>query len=248
MILSLLLSAIVLHYAISLLLTFYPNLIHTKKGIKLERLRKCENNGLVYTMIHRGGPFYHLENTMAAFRFSEENKACALELDVHMTKDNKLVVFHDDELDRVFNKRIDVMDALHSDFKDPAESIPIHFNYKRRFKTEGIQFNQPTHPTLEEVLRGFPSQEVSIDLKNITQRGIDELERTLKVTGSARRCMIAINDSDLRREFMQKFPEASYFFITADAYKIFGAFFTGLLPYVTFEGDIVGLPFYTKAY
>ena len=40
------------------------------------------------------------ENTMAAFELAVELGADALELDLHLTRDNELVVIHDDTLDR----------------------------------------------------------------------------------------------------------------------------------------------------
>lgn len=52
---------------------------------------------------HRGASGYTPENTMAAFRKAIELGANAIELDVHMTKDRKLVVIHDEKVDRTTN-------------------------------------------------------------------------------------------------------------------------------------------------
>jgi glycerophosphoryl diester phosphodiesterase len=45
-----------------------------------------------------------IENTVGAFKKSI-NKGYAIELDLHLTKDNKIVVFHDDKLDRLTNEK-----------------------------------------------------------------------------------------------------------------------------------------------
>lgn len=42
------------------------------------------------------------ENSLAAFKSAIEN-GFALEIDIHVTKDNKIVIFHDDDLKRVCN-------------------------------------------------------------------------------------------------------------------------------------------------
>lgn len=47
---------------------------------------------------HRGGAGLWPENTMAAFRRAMEAGADGIELDVHLTKDGKLVVHHDESL------------------------------------------------------------------------------------------------------------------------------------------------------
>jgi glycerophosphoryl diester phosphodiesterase len=49
---------------------------------------------------HRGASGYAPENTMAAFRLAHELGADGVEFDVHMSADDRLVVIHDDTLDR----------------------------------------------------------------------------------------------------------------------------------------------------
>ena len=49
---------------------------------------------------HRGVPHIAPENTMASFRKAAELGAEGLETDVHKTKDGKLVLIHDEKLDR----------------------------------------------------------------------------------------------------------------------------------------------------
>ena len=45
---------------------------------------------------HRGASSYAPENTMAAFDLALQMGAAHLELDVHLTSDDHLVVIHDD--------------------------------------------------------------------------------------------------------------------------------------------------------
>lgn len=45
-----------------------------------------------------------IENTLEAFK-KAMNKGYSIELDLHLTKDKKIVVFHDDTLDRLTDKR-----------------------------------------------------------------------------------------------------------------------------------------------
>lgn len=50
---------------------------------------------------HRGACGYEPENTMEAFALAVEQGADGIELDVQLTKDGKLVIFHDETIDRM---------------------------------------------------------------------------------------------------------------------------------------------------
>lgn len=50
---------------------------------------------------HRGASGYAPENTLPAFELAVSQKADGVELDVQLTKDGKLVVIHDERIDRV---------------------------------------------------------------------------------------------------------------------------------------------------
>lgn len=52
---------------------------------------------------HRGSKGTHPENTLAAFQRSVELGVDGIELDVHLTKDQQLVVIHDERLERTTN-------------------------------------------------------------------------------------------------------------------------------------------------
>jgi len=52
---------------------------------------------------HRGAMDTHPENTLAAFREAVRLGAHMIELDVHMTKDEHLVILHDETVDRTTN-------------------------------------------------------------------------------------------------------------------------------------------------
>jgi glycerophosphoryl diester phosphodiesterase len=55
----------------------------------------------VEIIAHRGASYDAPENTMAAFRLGYEQGADGVELDIHLTKDNKVVVLHDFDTGRV---------------------------------------------------------------------------------------------------------------------------------------------------
>ena len=69
------------------------------------------------------------ENSILAFKSAIE-KNYAIEFDINITKDNQIVVFHDDDLNRLCNKKEKIKDVTYAFFKDlklyeSDEKIPL---------------------------------------------------------------------------------------------------------------------------
>ncbi len=69
------------------------------------------------------------ENTLSSFKNALKN-GYPIELDVHLTKDNKVIVFHDSNLKRLFNNKKKVKNLTYEElikYKYPSslESIPL---------------------------------------------------------------------------------------------------------------------------
>lgn len=54
---------------------------------------------------HRGASAYEPDNTMEAFELAHKMGADGIELDVRLTSDGQMVIFHDNTLDRMTNMR-----------------------------------------------------------------------------------------------------------------------------------------------
>jgi glycerophosphoryl diester phosphodiesterase len=66
---------------------------------------------------HRGAKAYETENTLDSFRKAIELGANAVELDVRISSDGKLVISHDENLNRVFNKDVRLNEATLKELK-----------------------------------------------------------------------------------------------------------------------------------
>lgn len=90
---------------------------------------------------HRGASSDYPENTMLSLKEGINSGAKGLEIDVHKSKDNKLVVIHDEDIERTFMGK-----GLVKDFT--LEELKAFKNRKKLFRD-----NEECHiPTLEEVL------------------------------------------------------------------------------------------------
>ena len=68
-----------------------------------------------YIYAHRGACGYAPENTLDAFKLAADMNADGVELDVHFTKDGKVVVIHDEKIDRTSNGQGAVLDYTYEE-------------------------------------------------------------------------------------------------------------------------------------
>jgi glycerophosphoryl diester phosphodiesterase len=156
----------------------------------------------VLNIAHQGGEDEFPSNTMYAFKHSVKAGADMLELDVGVTKDNKVVVMHDTTLDRTTNghgtiashtlKQIRKLDA---GYWFAGGKAPYDHKAKRHpFRGKGL-----TVPTLQEVIKAFPKTPINVEIKGRTKaekpaeylRNADVLARLLK--NSPRRDIIVVS-------------------------------------------------------
>jgi len=71
---------------------------------------------------HRGARAYELENTLASFARAIELGANAIELDVRISKDERLVISHDDDLKKIYGKDVRIGEATLAELKQLTEN------------------------------------------------------------------------------------------------------------------------------
>lgn len=106
---------------------------------------------------HRGASRQAPENTMPAFIKALELGAGGLELDVHLSSDGRLVVIHDEQVDRTSNGTGFVKDMSFSELKE----LDFGSWFSARYKDARI-------PGLEEVLKLIDKWDgiLNIEIKN----------------------------------------------------------------------------------
>ncbi len=111
---------------------------------------------------HQGGEGLRPSNTMAAFENAVALGVDVLEMDIHATADNVLVLMHDDTVDRTTDgsgriremtlAEIKTLDAGYYWTDDGGQTYP--------YRGQGIQV-----PTLEEIFTAFPLMRMNIEIK-----------------------------------------------------------------------------------
>jgi glycerophosphoryl diester phosphodiesterase len=165
---------------------------------------------------HRGGAGLRPENTLEAFRNGLAVGADWLEMDVHLTADGEVVVIHDDTVDRTTDgtgrvrdltlAQIRTLDAGHHWSPDGGATYP--------FRGRGLRV-----PTLDEVMRAFPTARLLIELKEedpaLGQAVADRIERY----NARDRVMVASFHDRALNHFRSVAPGVATSFATGEALR-----------------------------
>lgn len=108
---------------------------------------------------HRGSSSLAPENTISSAKLAMEENADALELDIHLTKDKRIVVIHDPNIKRTSGIDKNVKDLTLQELKQ--------FDFG---KWKNIKWKNERIPTIEELFNVVPkSKTVFVEIKSGTE-------------------------------------------------------------------------------
>jgi glycerophosphoryl diester phosphodiesterase len=161
-----------------------------------------------WLVAHRGGSLLAPENTCIAFDQAVALGADVVELDVHLTRDGVVVVFHDEETERLTGStgsieertttEVGALDAAHGFTLDHGRTFPL--------RGRGVQV-----PTLAEVLARYPSLRFSIDAKSEDPALVEALVREVKGAGAVDRVCLGSFFDDQATRLGSLLPEVARF-------------------------------------
>jgi len=116
---------------------------------------------------HRGASAERPENTMLAFERAVELGVDAIEMDVHLTRDDQLVVVHDESALRTTGASLAWADL---DLAD-AQRLDAGWGFIAADGTRPYAGQGVSVPLFEDVLDAFPHQRINVDIKG--DRAVD---------------------------------------------------------------------------
>ena len=155
---------------------------------------------------HRGGVYYTPENTMPAFRYAMNAGYAYIETDPQLTKDGKVVLMHDETVNRtcrnadgsVIEKPIRVCDVTYDELMQYDAGIAL-----------GEQFRGTRVPLLDELLTLADGTDIIIALdKRITCEQIDTLLEVVE-RHSAKVCF-STSTAERIRCIQKRIPDAMF--------------------------------------
>ena len=150
---------------------------------------------------HRGASGYAPENTLEAFELAMRMGAYGIELDVHRTKDGKLVVIHDETVNRTSNATGYIKDYTCQELK------------KLDFSNSMSEFKNTRIPTLREVFGLIRASSIMLNIEIKCDRVIyygiwDELVKLSREFGMDDRIIYSSFNHYVLRELKKIKPQA----------------------------------------
>lgn len=155
-------------------------------------------------MAHRGDSGNTPENTMIALEKAVEIGVDVLESDVHLTKDDEIVLFHDEDLKRTTGKE----GTIRSHTLKELMEIDLGANFTAdNGNTYPFRDKGHTIVTLREAFEGFPEMIFNLDIKNTFPAAPMELARIISNMDRKDSVIVAsFHDYQLER-FRELLPE-----------------------------------------
>jgi len=147
---------------------------------------------------HRGSSFEAPENTLASVNLAWVKDADAVEVDVHLSLDNRVVVIHDPDTKRTTGVRKEIKSTNYADLKLLDAGI-----------WKGSEWQGEKIPLLQEVIDTLPpGKKLFVEIKG----GLKCMEQTVKVLEESERDLkqFILMDFDLEvmKEAKKKIPRA----------------------------------------
>lgn len=160
----------------------------------------------VMVIAHQGGDGLWPGDTFFAFQNAASLGVDVLEMDLHITKDNALVLIHDETVNRTTNgsgtveeltlEEIKRLDAGYHWSPDDGKTFP--------FRGQGI-----TIPTLEEVFQTFPNHRMVIEIKKTERSMAAPFCALIRQYGMQNRVLVASFHDERMTEFRAVCPEVA---------------------------------------
>lgn len=156
-------------------------------------------------MAHRGDSKFFPENTMPAFLSAAELKVDVIETDIHITIDNHVVIWHDDNLARIANIEGKISEHSYQELLtvDPGYNFSNDGGKTFPFRNKGLKIVE-----FAELLESLPHVKFNVDLKTKSPMLVQRTIEILKQTASLHRvCLGSFHNSNIK-ELRRLCPEA----------------------------------------
>lgn len=160
----------------------------------------------VMVIAHQGGNHLWPDNTLFAFENALELGVDVLEMDLHITSDEVLVIIHDETVDRTTDgngaveqmtlDELKALDAAYDWSRDEGTTTP--------YRGQGIKI-----PTLEEVFQAFPGQRMTIEIKKSERSMAAPFCAMIRKYNMQDRVLVASFHDERMAEFRAECPEVA---------------------------------------
>ena len=151
---------------------------------------------------HRGASYLAPENTLASAKLAWELNADAVEVDIYLSKDNRIMVIHDSHTRRVSSEDYKIKET-HSDV---LRTVDVGSYKGEKYKGEKIPFLE------EEIKIMPPGKELVVELKSRSET-IPYLKKNIKKYGKGKRFQFICFDLQTIIDTKKAFPKNACYWL-----------------------------------
>ncbi|KAL4482886.1 hypothetical protein ABPG74_018912 [Tetrahymena malaccensis] len=240
------LVAVIIYYTVSYF--FLKNAqyltLPKKKLWNNELINQALSNQKILKIAHRGGSREQLENTIEAFDNALSLGSDMLELDVRVTKDDKVVVVHDNKLRRLCGVNKNIEDLQYSEIPKFKKEIDLHFSPNGQFKASNYECMRM--PLLEEVFQKYQNTLINIEIKNPLEKNIQLVNDLIVKFKREDLTIWGCKNYKMSQRLKQVNPKIKRFFSFTGVLAVLKLFALGLLPFAEIDEDAFEIPIYNK--
>uniref|UniRef100_UPI00321767CA glycerophosphodiester phosphodiesterase family protein n=1 Tax=uncultured Draconibacterium sp. TaxID=1573823 RepID=UPI00321767CA len=184
-------------------------------GAEIAKSFKIIFNGLKPTpchgtmvIAHRGASAFAPENTMASVNLAWEMGASAVEIDIHLSKDNRIMVCHDENTKRVSGK--DYLIANTS--SEVLRSLDVGSTFSSQYANEKIPF-------LEEVIETIPEGKFLFVEIKCPETVVPFLKKVIEESGKQSQIKIISFSVNALLASKNQIPQIPVFWLVCPPYK-----------------------------
>lgn len=174
----------------------------SSKCITPGEILRCD--GVVLNIAHRGGRRVWPEHTLLAYREALASGTDVLELDIHETSDDVIVIMHDSTIDRTTDGTGAIKDMTFAELRtyDAAYDFTTDDGATYPYRGMGLVV-----PTLEEVFEEFPDAPYVIEIKQGDPSIVDDFVAMSREYEKVEQMNGAAFDDDILIELREAAPE-----------------------------------------
>lgn len=152
-------------------------------------------------MAHRGTKNFP-ENSKEAFKEAVSMNVDVIETDVHITRDEEIVIFHDETVDRITNGKGKISNLNLEELK--LLDIGYFFkDEKGNYSFRGKNFHILT---LDELFTTFPDTQVNLDIKTPDKRAIELVGNKIRQYGRETNIIVGSFHQEIIDLLRDKYP------------------------------------------
>ncbi len=167
---------------------------------------------------HRGSRLLAPENTFAAFDLGLAARADVLEIDIRISRDDEIIVIHDQSVERTTNGRGLVSEHTLSRLKKFNAGHGFISTFGESFAHRKIRL-----PTLLELYEAYPNVIVNIDIKDTRRHAARLLAQAIEKANAEHRTVVASFHGNILRYFRLIAPNVA---TSATFSEVLGLYFS----------------------